>query len=112
VHRVPIVGLGCAGAIPSLRCASDFVRSHLGSVALVVTVEICSACYYADGTLETVVGNAICAYGAAAFLLTSRPLPPHLLVCSWRLLSPPQQPPSFPPTGPSRSPRLNGTFPM
>ena len=39
IHRVPIVGLGCAGAIPSLRCASDFVQSHLGSVALVVAVE-------------------------------------------------------------------------
>jgi predicted naringenin-chalcone synthase len=77
VQRVPIVGLGCAGAIPSLRCASDFVQSHPGSVALVVTVEICSACYYADDTLETVVGNAICADGAAAFLLTSNPLPRH-----------------------------------
>jgi predicted naringenin-chalcone synthase len=77
VRRVPIVGLGCAGAIPSLRSASDFVQSHPGSVALAVTVEICSACYYADDTMETVVGNAICADGAAAFLLTSRPLPRH-----------------------------------
>jgi hypothetical protein len=33
-------------------------------------VEICSACYYIDRTLETVVGNAICADGAAAFLLS------------------------------------------
>jgi predicted naringenin-chalcone synthase len=77
VQRVPIVGLGCAGAIPSLRCASDFVQSHLGSVALAVTVEICSACYFIDDTMETVVGNAICADGAAAFLLTSSPLRRH-----------------------------------
>jgi predicted naringenin-chalcone synthase len=77
VQRVPIVGLGCAGAIPSLRCASDFVQSHLGSVSLVLTVEICSACYYVDGTMETVVGNAICADGAAALLLTSSPLRRH-----------------------------------
>jgi predicted naringenin-chalcone synthase len=34
-----------------------------------LAVEICSACYYVDNTLETVVGNAICADGAAAFLL-------------------------------------------
>ena len=34
-----------------------------------LAVEICSACYYVDRTLETVVGNAICADGAAAFLL-------------------------------------------
>jgi polyketide synthase Type III len=74
VRRMPIVGLGCAGAIPSLRCASDFAQAHLGSVSLVVTVEICSACYYADDAMETVVGNAICADGAAALLLTSSPL--------------------------------------
>jgi alkylresorcinol/alkylpyrone synthase len=34
-----------------------------------LAVEICSACYFVDNTLETVVGNAICADGAAAFLL-------------------------------------------
>jgi predicted naringenin-chalcone synthase len=38
-----------------------------------LAVEICSACYYVDNTLETVVGNAICADGAAAFLLTAGP---------------------------------------
>src|ERR1700733_5769468 len=35
-----------------------------------LAVEICSACYYVDNPLETVVGNAICADGAAAFLLS------------------------------------------
>jgi predicted naringenin-chalcone synthase len=36
-----------------------------------LAVEICSACYYVDNTLETVVGNAICADGAAAFLIAA-----------------------------------------
>jgi len=36
-----------------------------------LAVEICSACYYVDNTLETVVGNAICADGAAAFLVAA-----------------------------------------
>jgi len=36
-----------------------------------LAVEICSACYYVDNTLETVVGNAICTDGAAAFLLAA-----------------------------------------
>jgi predicted naringenin-chalcone synthase len=71
VQRTSVVGLGCAGAIPSLQRASDFVQVHLGSVALVLAVEICSACYYVDDTTETIVGNAICADGAAACLLTS-----------------------------------------
>ena len=69
VPRSSIVGLGCAGAVPTLQRAADFVRADPRRVALMVAVEICSACYYVDNTLETVVGNAICADGAAAFLL-------------------------------------------
>jgi predicted naringenin-chalcone synthase len=69
VQRSSIVGLGCAGALPTLQRAVDFVRANQGRQALMLAVEICSACYYVDNTLETVVGNAICADGAAAFLL-------------------------------------------
>jgi predicted naringenin-chalcone synthase len=69
VQRGAMLGLGCAGALPTLQRATDFVRANPARVALMVAVEICSACYYVDNTLETVVGNAICADGAAAFLL-------------------------------------------
>jgi polyketide synthase Type III len=69
VQRAAIVGLGCAGALPTLQRAVDFVRANPGRQALMLAVEICSACYYVDKTLETVIGNAICADGAAAFLL-------------------------------------------
>lgn len=73
VQRASIAGLGCAGALPALQRAVDFVRANPGRQALMLAVEICSACYYVDNTLETVVGNAICADGAAAFLLTAGP---------------------------------------
>ena len=69
VQRAPIVGLGCGGAVPSLQRASDFAQSHVGQIALVLTVEICSACYYRDDKLETMIGNAICSDGAAAALV-------------------------------------------
>ena len=69
VQRTSIVGLGCAGAVPTLQRAVDFVRANPSRAALMLAVEICSTCYYVDNTLETVVGNAICADGAAAFLL-------------------------------------------
>jgi 3,5-dihydroxyphenylacetyl-CoA synthase len=69
VQRDSIVGLGCAAAVPAMQRAVDFVRANPGRVALMLAVEICSACYYIDNTLETVVGNAICADGAAALLL-------------------------------------------
>lgn len=69
VQRASIVGLGCAGAVPTLQRAADFVRANPRRTALMLAVEICSACFYVDNTLETVIGNAICADGAAAFLL-------------------------------------------
>jgi len=71
IQRASMTGLGCAGALPALQRACDFAEAHPGRIALVLAVEICSACYYVDDTLETVVGNAICADGASAFLLTS-----------------------------------------
>lgn len=71
VQRASIAGLGCAGAVPTLQRAADFVRAHPRGLALMLAVEICSACYFVDNTLETVVGNAICADGAAAFLLAA-----------------------------------------
>jgi len=71
VQRASMIGLGCAGAIPSLQRACDFVEAHPGRMALMLAVEICSACYYFDDTLESVIGNAICADGAAAFVLAS-----------------------------------------
>jgi polyketide synthase Type III len=71
VQRASMVGLGCAGALPTLQRATDFVRANPGRTALMLAVEICSACYFVDNTLETAVGNAICADGAAAFLLNT-----------------------------------------
>ena len=69
IQRASIIGLGCAGAVPTLQRVVDFVRANPGRKALMLAVEICSACYYVDNTLETAIGNAICADGAAAFLL-------------------------------------------
>ena len=73
IQRASIVGLGCAGALPTLQRVTDFVRANPGRQALMLAVEICSACYYVDHTLETVIGNAICGDGAAAFLLSGTP---------------------------------------
>jgi len=71
VQRASMVGLVCAGALPTLQRAVEFVRANPSRRALILAVEICSACFFLDNTIETVVGNAICADGAAAFLLAS-----------------------------------------
>jgi 3,5-dihydroxyphenylacetyl-CoA synthase len=69
LQRADLVGMGCAGAMPGLQRGFDYVMAYPDRKALVVTVEICSACYYVDDSLETVVGNAICADGAAAVVV-------------------------------------------
>jgi predicted naringenin-chalcone synthase len=72
VQRGALLGHGCAGAMPLLQRASDFASAHPGQKVLAIAVEICSAAYFVDhGSLETVVGNAICADGAAAAVLES-----------------------------------------
>jgi alkylresorcinol/alkylpyrone synthase/polyketide synthase Type III len=43
--------------------------AHPDKRALVLAVEICSACYYFDDSLETMVGNIICGDGAAAVVV-------------------------------------------
>jgi alkylresorcinol/alkylpyrone synthase/polyketide synthase Type III len=69
VQRADLLGMGCAGAMPGLQRAYDFVKAYPDRKALLLTVEICSACYYIDDSLETVVGNAICSDGAAAIVV-------------------------------------------
>lgn len=69
VERTDLVGMGCAGAMPGLQRAHDYVRARPGRRALVLAVEVSSACWFVDDSLETVVGNAICADGAAAALV-------------------------------------------
>jgi predicted naringenin-chalcone synthase len=71
LQRADLIGMGCAGAMPGLQRAFDFVKAYPERRALVVAVEICSACYYVDDSLETVVGNAICGDGAAAALVAN-----------------------------------------
>jgi len=73
VQRGSLLGLGCAGALPGLQRAYDHARAYPDHHVLFIAVEICSAAYYFDETMETLVANAICADGAAACLLTCRP---------------------------------------
>jgi alkylresorcinol/alkylpyrone synthase/polyketide synthase Type III len=69
LQRADLIGMGCAGAMPGLQRAFDYVKAYPDRRALLVAVEICSACYYVDESLETVVGNAICGDGSAAVLV-------------------------------------------
>jgi len=78
IQRAAMLGLGCAGAVPTLRLACDFVHAYPKRTALMLAVEICSACYFVDDTMDTVVGNAICGDGAAAFIINGKSAAPGL----------------------------------
>ncbi len=71
VQRGALLGHGCAGALPLLQRAHDYAAAHPRHRVLAIAVEICSACYYFDTSMETVVGNAICADGAAAVIVST-----------------------------------------
>lgn len=69
IQRTDIQGMGCCGAMPSLQRAYDHVRAYPQHKVLVLCVEICSAAYFIDRTMETIIGNAICGDGAVAILV-------------------------------------------
>ncbi len=71
VQRGALLGHGCAGALPLLQRGADYARAYPGRRVLAIAVEICSAAYYIDGSMETIIGNAICADGAAAVVLSN-----------------------------------------
>ena len=73
VQRGALLGHGCAGALPLLQRAADYVRASPGRRVLAIAVEICSAAYFIDTSMETIIGNAICADGAAAVVLSTPP---------------------------------------
>jgi len=73
VHRVDIVGMGCNAAVNSLQPAVAFARANPGRNVLVVCVEICSAAYVHNDTMENAVVNSLFGDGAAALLLRGEP---------------------------------------
>lgn len=71
VQRAHIGDTGCASAVVALQQAWNHLRAFPGHRALVLAVEVCSAAYFFDDTLETAVANAIFADGAGAALLAT-----------------------------------------
>ena len=69
IQRTDIQGMGCCGAMPALQRGYDHVKAYPEHKVLVLCVEICSAAYYIDSSMETIIGNAICGDGAGAMLI-------------------------------------------
>jgi alkylresorcinol/alkylpyrone synthase len=67
--------MGCYGAFPALRMASQFCAADPDAVVLVVCVELCSLHLHSSGDADTIVASSVFADGAAAAIVTARPAP-------------------------------------
>lgn len=69
VERNLLVWMSCTASFPALRVARRALNSRIGSVALVVCVELCSLHVQADGEVPSLVAHALFADGASAVVL-------------------------------------------
>jgi alkylresorcinol/alkylpyrone synthase len=67
--------MGCYGAFPALRMASQFCAADPDAVVLVVCVELCSLHLHSSDDADTIVASSVFGDGAAAAIVTARPAP-------------------------------------
>ncbi len=75
--RLDIVGMGCHAGLNGLNAVTNWAASNRDRVGLLLCVEICSAAYVFDGTINTAVVNSLFGDGAAAAVVMASPTPRH-----------------------------------
>lgn len=73
VFLLDVMGHGCGAAVPSMRCAAQFLAANPGARVATVAVEICSAAFYLDDDPGVLVSACIFADGAAAAVWSDEP---------------------------------------
>jgi predicted naringenin-chalcone synthase len=71
ISMLDLVGLGCTGALPALRCADDYLNRYPDSTVLVIATEVCTAAIHWAEEPELILSNSIFSDGCAAVLLTN-----------------------------------------
>ncbi len=74
VRPFDLMGMGCGGAIPNLETGFNFLQSNPNSNVLTISAEICTATLFFSEDPDILVSNAIFGDGAAATVLTNRPV--------------------------------------
>ncbi len=64
--RLDVVGMGCNAGLNGLSAVASWAQSHPGELAVLLCVEVCSAAYVFDNTIQTAVVNSLFGDGAAA----------------------------------------------
>lgn len=72
VQRADILGMGCNAGLNGLQAVTRFAQANPGKLGLLVCIEICSAAYVYNRTLNTAVVNSLFGDGAAALLVQWR----------------------------------------
>ena len=70
-YRWDIVGMGCSAGLNGLGVAFNWSAINTNKLAVVLCVEICSAAYVNDGSIETAVVNSLFGDGASAVAVQS-----------------------------------------
>ena len=78
IRRMPITELGCVAGAAALNRAHDYLRGHPEGHVLIVAVELPTLSFqHDDVSTAQLVSTALFGDGAAAALLTGRPLGPE-----------------------------------
>ena len=72
IHRIDIVGMGCNAGLNGMQPVVNFCTLHPEAVGLLLCVEVCSAMYVIDDTLNTAVVNSLFGDGAAAAVISAK----------------------------------------
>ncbi len=73
VHRFHIGFMGCYGAFPAMRLAYSICQADPQACVLVAGVELCSLHLQVKTDLDSILGGALFADGAAAMIVNCRP---------------------------------------
>lgn len=74
-NRWDIVGMGCNAGLNGLNAATSWALANPGKLSIVLCIEMCSAAYVKDGTLQTNVVNSLFGDGASAAALMANTYP-------------------------------------
>ena len=67
--------MGCYAAFPALRAAQSFCLADPNAVVLVVCAELCTIHLHSAADADTILSSSVFADGAAAAVVTARPVP-------------------------------------
>ena len=72
IHRADIVGMGCNAGLNGMQPVVNFCALNPNAVGLLLCVEVCSAMYVNDDTINTAVVNSLFGDGAAAAVISAK----------------------------------------